>query len=328
MRFMDKIKLIKNSDYFDELWYRQNYDVPKKYKLNVAKHYLKIGWKKYYNPSKNFCTYYYLVLNPDVAKTGICPLLHYERYGKIENRIINDVYFRLIKHSDYFNEKFYREKFLKDENVDPAWHYMTVGWKKNFDPSPYFSSNLYLVYNPDVRKACMCPLLHFELHGKKELPCRRISGVYNISSNTTHDFYNRLFRNDEKLKQLSLAEKKKITQHNESIDIIICVHNALEDVKLCLNSILRCTQDPFRLILVDDNSDKTTHEFLESFVSQNKNTVLLNNNTENHGYGYSANIGLRYSTAKYIVLLNSDTIVTQKWIDKMVDCSNSDDNLV
>lgn len=245
----------------------------------------------------------------------------------IKNRNIDDENLRLIRNSDYFDEKFYRKKFLKGERVDPAWHYLNVGWKKNFDPSPYFSSNLYLVYHPDVRKACLCPLLHFELYGKKELPCRRISGVYNISYGVTAKFYNRPFPNEEKLKQLRLIEKKKITKHEESIDIIICVHNALEDVKVCLSSVLRYTSDPFRIILVDDNSDKTTHEFLESFVFQHRNAVLLNNNTENHGYGYSVNIGLRYSTAKYIVLLNSDTIVTKNWVDKMVDCSNSDDNI-
>lgn len=135
------------------------------------------------------------------------------------------------------------------------------------------------MYNPDVRKASLCPLLHFELFGKKELPARRISGVYNISYKIEPDFYNCPHVNSEKVNQLSLVKKEKIIQHSENVDIIICVHNVLEDVKECLNSVLRHTIDPFRVILVDDNSNEITHEFLKNFVSQNKNAVLLNNNT-------------------------------------------------
>ncbi|MDC0535969.1 hypothetical protein OAO18_09200, partial [Francisellaceae bacterium] len=47
-------------------------------------------------------------------------------------------------------------------------HYLTIGWKKKFDPSPLFCSEKYLDDNPDVIEAVINPLLHYETHGRRE----------------------------------------------------------------------------------------------------------------------------------------------------------------
>ncbi len=116
-----------------------------------------------------------------------------------------------------------------------------------------------------------------------------------------------------------------IKLHETDVDIIICVHNALEDIKRCLESIVRRTMPPYRLILVDDGSDPPTVEYLLSF-SQSQNAILICND-QAHGYTRAANQGLKHATAQHIVLLNSDTVVTEYWLDRMISCAESSPNI-
>ncbi len=76
---------IKNSKYYDEKWYVENYDISKDH-LDPVSHYLKIGGLKGYNPGPNFSSDDYYYCNPDVKQSKVNPLAHYERYGIQENR--------------------------------------------------------------------------------------------------------------------------------------------------------------------------------------------------------------------------------------------------
>lgn len=110
--------------------------------------------------------------------------------------------------------------------------------------------------------------------------------------------------------------------HRASVDIIICVHNALADVRRCLESVMCHTSMPYSLTLIDDGSDSETEDYLRIFASSRKVTVLRND--EPRGYTKAANQGLRESSADYVVLLNSDTVVTPEWLDRVVACAESD----
>lgn len=101
------------------------------------------------------------------------------------------------------------------------------------------------------------------------------------------------------------------------VDLVICVHNALDEVKDCLTSLLDSLRPIDRVIIVNDASDNETTLFLQQFAYANK-VVTLITNSENMGYTKSANIGLKKSDAPYIVLLNSDAILSKGVIDKMV----------
>ncbi|WP_071517599.1 glycosyltransferase [Geitlerinema sp. PCC 9228] len=110
--------------------------------------------------------------------------------------------------------------------------------------------------------------------------------------------------------------------HTATVDIIVCVHNALADVKRCLASVIRYTSMPYHLILVDDGSKVETKTYLERFATSQNATLLRNENAR--GYTLAANQGLRQSSGDYALLLNSDTIVTPNWLDRMVQCAESD----
>jgi lipopolysaccharide biosynthesis protein/predicted O-methyltransferase YrrM len=81
-----EIRLIANSELFDQQYYlRVNADVKEK-GFDPAKHYLIHGWKEGRDPSLNFDNQFYLSNYPDISNKNINPLLHYIKYGKKESR--------------------------------------------------------------------------------------------------------------------------------------------------------------------------------------------------------------------------------------------------
>ena len=64
------------------------------YKLNgdvdAVEHYLTIGFALGYDPSPDFSTEDYYSANEDVEEDGMNPLVHYELFGKIEDRNLKD----------------------------------------------------------------------------------------------------------------------------------------------------------------------------------------------------------------------------------------------
>jgi GT2 family glycosyltransferase len=116
------------------------------------------------------------------------------------------------------------------------------------------------------------------------------------------------------------AEKQQRLQvYNKlPVDIIICVHNALADVRLCLEAVNSTRSKQHRIILIDDGSDNETHDYLLR-LSQEYDNILLECNETPRRYTRAVNQGLKLSTAGFVILLNSDTIVSQDWIEKLAD---------
>ncbi|WP_155989619.1 class I SAM-dependent methyltransferase [Thioalkalivibrio sp. ALE19] len=115
-----------------------------------------------------------------------------------------------------------------------------------------------------------------------------------------------------------MKEARVGSQRGRRIDVVVCVHNALEDVKLCLESIERERIDEeLRLIIVDDGSDVDSAEFLRAFAERDWVSRLRNESAV--GYTRAANQGLAATTADFVILLNSDTIVTSLWAEKLAE---------
>ena len=113
----------------------------------------------------------------------------------------------------------------------------------------------------------------------------------------------------------------------DSVDVVICVHDALDDVHRCVTSLLERTSMPFRLIVVDDGSAEETARYLDAFAALNPAVDLRRNAEPPHGYTIAANIGVRASTAEYVVLLNSDTVVTRGWLERLLAPAHADEHV-
>lgn len=102
----------------------------------------------------------------------------------------------------------------------------------------------------------------------------------------------------------------------ETISAIVCVHNAPDDTRACLDSIVRHREANLDLIIVDDGSQKPAREIVDEYVEK-YDWMRLVRHEKALGYTRAASAGLKESRADLSILLNSDTIVTKGWSTKM-----------
>ncbi|MBN2483563.1 MAG: glycosyltransferase [Candidatus Omnitrophica bacterium] len=107
-------------------------------------------------------------------------------------------------------------------------------------------------------------------------------------------------------------------------DIVIAVWNLKEITQQCIESIIKNTEAPYRLILVDDASQEPARQYLESLREDKRiGEYLLIRNETNLGATKSFNRGMQASSAEYVVLLNNDTLVTAGWLTEMIAVAES-----
>ena len=110
----------------------------------------------------------------------------------------------------------------------------------------------------------------------------------------------------------------------KSVDIILPVYSSIHIVEPCIRSVLSRTNYPFTLIVVDDSSDENTQRVLKSIADQDKRVTIIRNRN-NKGFAASVNRGMKVGIGHYICLLNSDVLVTDRWLTKMVVALEADD---
>jgi GT2 family glycosyltransferase/glycosyltransferase involved in cell wall biosynthesis len=111
-------------------------------------------------------------------------------------------------------------------------------------------------------------------------------------------------------------------------DVIIPVYNAPEWVKLCVRSLVAQTPDDClnKIILIDDASNAFTKDLLNDLAKEYKKIVLVRNDV-NSGIVISINRGLSLTEAPYILLLNSDCLITKDTIPKLIAHAMQQDNV-
>jgi len=163
---------------------------------------------------------------------------------------------------------------------------------------------------------------NFELFEHKDKTSKSHPSVYIIP-----EFVRQNYSNKKNwwlaLKPEPVSKNDLLKYTEERVDVVIPVHNALDDVKKCLDSVDRTLLSSHRLIIVDDGSDTETMNYLKTFVEQRKSCASLIRHNEAGGYTKAANAGMRISDGRYVILLNSDTIVPSDWILKLVHCAES-----
>lgn len=103
--------------------------------------------------------------------------------------------------------------------------------------------------------------------------------------------------------------------YEQPVSIVIPVYNGLDDLRRCIQSILRFTRCPFEIIIVDDASTETgMGDFLADLARDPRFKILRNE--RNMGFVATANRGMQASQHD-VVLLNSDTQVTPRWLTKL-----------
>ncbi|MBF2066592.1 MAG: glycosyltransferase [Calothrix sp. C42_A2020_038] len=108
------------------------------------------------------------------------------------------------------------------------------------------------------------------------------------------------------------------------VSIVIPIYNAYDDTKQCLESVLKYTDSRHEILLVNDGStDIRISELCRLFGSENPNIKILFN-SENLGFVRTCNRAFGESNQQTdLILLNSDTIVTPNWVEKLISAAYS-----
>jgi len=106
-------------------------------------------------------------------------------------------------------------------------------------------------------------------------------------------------------------------------DIIIPVWDQLALTRRCLEAVRQKTRVPYRLILIDNGSGEETRKYLESLARGAAWKGVLVRNEKNLGYIKAINQGLKISTSPYVCLLNNDIVVTEGWLERMLEFARS-----
>ncbi|OGR12956.1 MAG: hypothetical protein A2341_04260 [Deltaproteobacteria bacterium RIFOXYB12_FULL_58_9] len=114
-------------------------------------------------------------------------------------------------------------------------------------------------------------------------------------------------------------------QQQRSVTVVIPVYNAHDDVRACLESVVRHHERGSRILLIDDGSTDTNIWPLLHQYDDDHSFITAVQNPANMGYTRTINRGIGM-TQNDVILLNSDTKVTRGWVSKLQQSAYSRDD--
>jgi GT2 family glycosyltransferase len=113
-----------------------------------------------------------------------------------------------------------------------------------------------------------------------------------------------------------------VSRLSVSYSIIVVNYNGGSNLVDSIESVFSSTSD-FELILVDNGS---TDDSLSAVAIRFPEAIILRN-AENIGFARANNLAFGRARGRWVVLLNPDTKVTKNWLDKLVKCGDSSEEI-
>lgn len=116
---------------------------------------------------------------------------------------------------------------------------------------------------------------------------------------------------------LTLSPPARPATTGRPVDVIVPVHNGLDVTLRAVQAVIQHASPILgRLILVDDGSSATTAAALSQVAATNPRVVLVGCPVR-QGFTKAICEGVKHSESSAFVALNSDTIVTRGWLEKL-----------
>lgn len=106
------------------------------------------------------------------------------------------------------------------------------------------------------------------------------------------------------------------------LSVIILSWNTKQLLRQCLQSLISNFELPiinYEIIIVDNGSNDGSPEMVEKFIKHQPSNIKLIRNKTNLGFARGNNQGIKIAKGKYIMLLNSDTVVKKRALEGLVE---------
>ncbi|MEX0770574.1 MAG: glycosyltransferase [Balneolaceae bacterium] len=117
---------------------------------------------------------------------------------------------------------------------------------------------------------------------------------------------------------VTLPERVDSVQTDRRADVVIPMHDD-RFILQCLDSILRHRSSSLhRVYILDDRSrDESLIAEVKELAGKNGDLLEYRRSDKHNGFVGTCNLGMQISSERDVVLLNSDTLVTYGWIEKL-----------
>ncbi|MEM6761752.1 MAG: glycosyltransferase [Pseudomonadota bacterium] len=218
-----------------------------------------------------------------------------------------------------FDDAFYLGTYpeVRKMRIGPVRHFILIGWKEGKDPNELFSTRGYLEMYHDVADLKVNPFQHYVRHGREEGRIALVSAARRRTLTRPSEalILPRLPADDE---WAAMPKKLVDPPTSHAVNVVIPVYRSLPHVAATLQSVLtsRC-ETPFECVVVDDCSPEPEVSALLRRLADSGHIRLIVNET-NLGFVRSVNRGMAENEHRDVVLLNSDVLVHDGWLDRVV----------
>ena len=105
-------------------------------------------------------------------------------------------------------------------------------------------------------------------------------------------------------------------ENNNKVTIIIPAYNCEKTIMKTINSIISQDYNNIEIIVVNDGSTDNTPSIVKEIEKNNQNIKLINKN--NGGVSSAKNIGIEEANGKYLIFIDSDDEIEEKFISKLI----------
>ena len=98
---------------------------------------------------------------------------------------------------------------------------------------------------------------------------------------------------------------------NIDISIYVPVYNGEKTIEKCINSILKQSIKPEKILIINDCSNDGTKDILEKY----QDNIEIINNDKNLGLSYSRNLAINSLKSRFIASIDADVEINNQWLE-------------
>lgn len=110
----------------------------------------------------------------------------------------------------------------------------------------------------------------------------------------------------------------------EVVSVIIPVYNCERFIEKCLKSVLNQSYPNLEIIIVNDGSNDRSGMIIDDIMAAESHAKIIHQ--DNKGVSVARNIGLAYTTGKYIVFLDGDDYLGKEYIKQLVETAKKENS--